>query len=82
MGSVMGDRQRDMLLDPQLNPTRRLTLFLDNDEAGEAGKRKIANTVKYDGFFRYVDWSRAPEGKTEPEHFDKDELVKMLSTKL
>jgi len=79
MGSVMGEKQKKMLLDPSLNPTRRLTLFLDKDEAGEQGKRKIASDCIYGGaFIRYVQWQNAPEGKTEPEHFSKEELIKIL----
>jgi len=79
MGSVMGPKQKAMLLDPQINPTRRLTLFLDNDKAGEQGKRKIASECIYgEGFVRYVPWGSAPEGNAEPEHFDRDQLIKFL----
>jgi DNA primase len=78
MGTDFHEAQKNMLLDPQLNPTRRITLFLDNDEAGQNGKRHIAAECIHDGFIRYIDWPRAPEGKSEPEHFVKDELVAML----
>ena len=79
MGTDFHDAQKALLLDPKLNPTRRVTLFLDNDEAGNIGKRKIAQSLIHDAFVRYVDWSRAPEGKTEPEHLCKDDLLGMLA---
>lgn len=79
MGTDFHEAQKRMLIDPQLNPTRRITLFLDNDDAGNNGRRRIAAECIHDGFIRYVDWSRAPEDKTEPEHFVKAELVALLS---
>jgi DNA primase len=79
MGTDFHVEQKRLLLDTQLNPTRRVTIFLDNDEAGQAGKRKIAAALIHDAFVRYVDWSRAPEGKTEPEHFNSNELAALLS---
>ena len=39
------------------------------------GKRKIAAECIHDGFVRYAYWSRAPDGKTEPEHFCREELI-------
>jgi hypothetical protein len=55
-----------------------VTLFLDNDEAGQTGKRRIAAALIHDGFVRYADWSRAPEGKTSPVQFAKEELSALL----
>lgn len=78
MGTDFHEAQKRMLLDSGLNPSRRITLFLDNDEAGQKGKRKIAAECIHEGFVRYVDWSRAPEGKNEPEHFCTDELARLL----
>ena len=79
MGTDFHEAQKRMLLDPKLNPTRRITLFLDNDEAGHNGKRRIATECIHDAFIRYVDWSRASESKNEPEHFSREELVVLLS---
>jgi DNA primase len=78
MGTDFHEAQKRMLLDPKLNPTRRITLFLDNDEAGQNGKRKIAAECIHNGFVRYVDWTHAPDGKSEPEHFCRDELIALL----
>ena len=84
MGTDFHEAQKKMLTDPQLNPTRRVTLFLDNDEAGKKGRREIAQALIYDAFVRYVDYSRVQKGKfveqpTEPEHFTKEELKLLLS---
>jgi DNA primase len=79
MGTDFHDAQKSLLLDSKLNPTRRVTLFLDNDEAGNSAKRKIAQSLILDAFVRYVDWTRAPEGKTEPEHFVCDELRVLIA---
>ena len=78
MGSDFHEAQKRMLLNPTLNPTRRITVFLDNDEAGQNGKRETARQLIYDGFVRYVDWSDVPPEKTEPEHFVKEELAAIL----
>jgi len=79
MGTDFHDAQKSKLLDPKLNPTRRITLFLDNDEAGTKGRSKMARALMHDAFIRLVDYSQAPKGKTEPEHFDRDELIDLLS---
>lgn len=84
MGTDFHEAQKKMLIDPELNPTRRITLFLDNNEAGIRGKREIARALICDAFVRYVDYGRVPEGKfvsapTEPEHFTKEELKRLLS---
>jgi DNA primase len=79
MGTDFHEAQKKMLVDPKLNPTRKITLFLDNDEAGQNGKRRIAAACIHNGFVRYIDWTRAPDGKDEPEHFCRDELIYLLS---
>jgi len=81
MGTDFHEAQKKELLNSELNPTRRVTIFLDNDEAGRNGKRKIAKDCINDGFVRYVDWSNVAEEKTEPEHFMRDEFVELLSLK-
>jgi DNA primase len=78
MGTDFHEAQKALLLDPKLNPTRRVTLFLDNDEAGKNAKRKIAQSLIHDAFVRYINWSLAPEDMFEPEHFDKVALVRYL----
>ena len=80
MGTDLHERQKKELLSPELNPSRRITLFLDNDKAGQEGKRRMAREFIHDGFVRYVDWSRTSEDKTEPEHFSKEALVTLLGT--
>ena len=42
MGTDLHERQKKELLNPELNPSRRITLFLDNDKAGQEGKRRMA----------------------------------------
>ncbi len=79
MGTDFHEAQKNLLLDPDINPTRRLTLFLDDNEAGHRGKRKIAQQCIHDAFIRYVDYTRAGDAaKTEPEHFIKDEFTAIL----
>ena len=84
MGTDFHEAQKKMLTDPELNPTRRITIFLDNNEAGQKGRREIAKALICDAFLGYVDYSRVPKGEfvehpTEPEHFTKDELKRLLS---
>ena len=84
MGCALGDAQKAMLIDPQLNPTKRLTLFFDNDEAGRKGRKRAAGTLIHDAFIRYVDYDRVPKGHhveepTEPEHFTAEEFRILLA---
>jgi len=78
MGNEMSEAQRSMLLDPVLNPTRRVTLFLNNTDTGQRWKRAIARDLIYGGFVRYVDWSYVSTEKTEPEHFTREEFTVLL----
>ena len=82
MGCDFHEAQKSVLLDSKINPTKRITLFLDNDETGQNAKRRIAGDLIRDGFIRYADYSRVPDSaKTEPEHFGHDELVAILGLK-
>lgn len=82
MGSDFQVPQKNILLDPQVNPTRRITLFLDNNDAGNRGKRKIARDCIHNAFIRYANYSRVDDPqKTEPEHFAKEELTAILGFK-
>ncbi len=79
LGSDVSPQQRAMLVDPELNPTRQVTIFFDNDEAGRAGRKKACGDIIYDGFVRYVDYSRVDVGdRTDPDHFTKEELAELL----
>ena len=69
MGADFHNAQKELLLDPKLNSTHRITLFLDNDEADHTGKRKIAKGLIHEAFVRYVNWSRAPEGQIKSKTF-------------
>jgi DNA primase len=84
MGTNFFEAQKEMLTDPALNPTRRVTLFLDNDEAGRAGQEAAAKALTHEAFARCVDYGRVNRGDaaqkpSEPEHFTKDELRLLLS---
>ena len=84
IGSSFSRYQLDTLLDPDINPTRRFTLFYDEDEAGIKGKRAAAKMlVHQDAWYRNVDYTRVPTGErvespTEPEHFTAQELSILL----
>lgn len=79
LGSEVSPHQRAMLVDPELNPSKRVTIFFDNDEAGRTGRKKLAGDMIYDAFVRYVDLGRVDAGdRTDPDQFTKEELAKLL----
>jgi DNA primase len=79
LGSEVSPQQRALLVDPELNPSRRVTIFFDNDEAGKAGRRKLAGDLIYEAFVRYVDLGRIEAGdRADPDQFTKEELAKLL----
>lgn len=85
MGSSLSREQMAMLTDPAINPTKRVTLFLDADEAGRKGRQEAARLLIHDAFVRYIDYTRVPNGElvdepTEPEHFTKEELARILGS--
>ena len=87
MGTDFHEAQRAMLLDPKLNPTRQVTLFLDDDEAGHKGEVEIAKALVHDAFVRCVDYKLATSppqnvGPLEPEHFGRDDFGRLLAPQL
>lgn len=80
LGSDVSASQRALLVDPELNPSRRVTIFFDDDEAGRAGRKKLAADLIHEAFVRYVDVRRInARGRTDPDQFDRDELLAVLS---
>ena len=86
MGDDLSAEQQSMILDPEINPTRRVTLFLDNDEAGIGGKRRAAKRLVHNAWIRYVDYNLQPTGSngeitgpTDPKHFVREELEILLA---
>ncbi|MCC6898767.1 MAG: toprim domain-containing protein [Polyangiaceae bacterium] len=79
LGSDVSAKQRALLVDPELNPSRRVTIFFDNDEAGRHGRKKLAGDLLFAAFVRYVDFSRIDrDDRTDPDEYCKDELDKLL----
>lgn len=79
LGSEVSAQQRALLVDPELNPSRRVTIFFDNDEGGRAGRKRLAGELIYEGFVRYVDLRRVEaSGRTDPDQFSKEDLAKLL----
>ncbi len=79
LGSDVSPEQRALFVDPELNPSKRVTIFFDDDEAGRAGRKKLAADLIYGAFVRYVDLRRVDtQGRTDPDEFSKEELVELL----
>ena len=79
LGSSASEEQVDMLLDSDLNPTGRVRIFLDNDQAGRAARKQLCGQLIYRGFPGYVDFARVNVGdRTDPDQFSRDELRLLL----
>ena len=79
LGSEVSPQQCALLVDPELNPSRRVTIFFDEDEAGRSGRKKLAGDLIYSAFVRYVNFRRVEAGnRTDPDQFTKDELAQLL----
>jgi DNA primase len=79
LGSDVSPQQRALLIDPELNPLKRVTIFFDDDDAGRAGRKKLAGDLIFDASVRYVDFRRVDAGdRTDPDQFTKDELANLL----
>lgn len=65
----------------QLNPARRpITVFFDNDDAGRAGRKRLAGELIRHLPVRYVDFDRIDAGdRTDPDMFTADELKILLA---
>lgn len=80
MGCDVSDEQCKMLVDRDLNPTRRVTIFFDADESGRCGRKDLCGKLVYDAFVRYVDFRRVNAAhRTDPDQFTKEELTRLLS---
>ncbi len=67
------------MVDPEINPTRRVTVFFDDDVAGRAGRKRLAGALIYDAFVRYVDFRRVEAAdRTDPDQYSQEELAKLL----
>lgn len=79
LGSEVSKQQCALLVDPELNPSRRVIVFFDNDDAGRSGRKKLCGDIIHDAFVRYVDFGRIEAGdRTDPDEFTKDELLELL----
>lgn len=79
-GYEVSPQQRALLVDPELNPSKRITVFFSNDEAGKVGRKKLAGELIFSGFIRYVDFSRiGSNGPTEPDQFSREQLNTLLA---
>lgn len=81
MGHEMSEEQRDILLSPSSNPTRRLTILFDNNELGNNSKRQIAASCIHEGFVRYANWLGYDGAKVSPAELDKEALTAILKLK-
>lgn len=79
MSASMSRRQLELLVDPTLNPTRRITLLMDNDEAGQTGKREVASKLIHVAFVRYACWKALETEHTSPDRLDDEQLRQVLS---
>jgi DNA primase len=79
LGADVSIEQIALLLDPELNPSKRITAFFNNNESGKQGRKKLFAQSIFRGFVRLVDFDRVEtEGRTDPEQFTKEELLALL----
>ncbi len=79
MGPQLSETQRDLITNPSVNPTRRITLSLNNSEIGAKGKRSAARMLIERAFVRYASWSALQTEQTSPAHLSRDQLRELLS---
>jgi len=79
MAATASRGQLELLVDPAFNPTRRVTLLLDNNEAGQAGKRAAASGLIHSAFVRYACWKALDTEHTSPDRLDDEQLRQVLS---
>ncbi|MCB9716995.1 MAG: toprim domain-containing protein [Myxococcales bacterium] len=79
MAATLSRRQLELLVTPALNPTRRVTLLLDNDAAGQAGKREAATALIHHAYVRYACWKALQTEHTSPDRLDNEALRQLLT---
>ncbi len=78
-GYEVSPQQRAILVDNELNPSKRVTIFFANDDHGKTARKKLAGDLIFSGFIRYVDFNLiGPKGPTEPDQFNKEQLNTLL----
>ena len=83
LGAEASARQCELLIDPKLNPTRRVTIFYDADEAGRKGRRRLCAELIYRAWVRYVELDRIDfADRTDPDECTKEELQALLGVRL
>jgi hypothetical protein len=79
LGSEVSPEQLTMLLDRELNPTRRITVFFNNNAAGKQGRKRLFAQAIYRGYVRLVDFDRVDtDERTDPTQFTREELLTLL----
>jgi len=78
MGRELSQEQEEILLDRGVNPSRKLTLFLDADDPGIKAQRQLAERLCRDFYVRLIHYPADQIGRTEPEHFSATELKKLF----
>lgn len=79
MAASASRAQLHQLTNPTLNPTRRVTLLLDNDEAGHRGKREAAGYLIRQAFVRYACWNAIEATHSSPDRLTDEELRPLLA---
>jgi DNA primase len=78
LGAEASKKQCELLLDV-VGPTKRVTLFYDNDEAGRKGRKKLCGDLIHDAWVRYVNVNKVnTDEKTDPDEFSQEELAHFL----
>jgi DNA primase len=79
LGSEVSQQQCELLIG-DLNPTKRVVIFFDEDDAGRAGRKRLAAQLIHRAFVRYADYSRVNLGeRTDPDQMTVDEIRAALS---
>lgn len=79
LGSDVSAQQCALLVDETINPSRKVTIFFDHDEAGKTGRKKLCADLVYRGFVRYVEFDRVAMGeRTDPDQLGRPELIELL----
>lgn len=80
LGSDVSAQQIAFLIDPDLNPTKRVVVFFDDDPPGREARKKLAADLIHQAFVRYADVRRVDaRDRTDPDEFNRDELLAILA---
>lgn len=79
MSPRISEKQKALIVDPEINPSRRVTLAMDRSEVGRAGRRAIARELIHSAYVRYAVWDALSTNATSPDRLSREELQMLLA---